>query len=40
MTEFLVKFVSLIPTLLPEGEGLFSSLSLRDKGTLEAEQRD
>ena len=39
MTEFSVKVVSLIPTLLlrfkcalvPEGEGLFSSLSLRER---------
>ena len=39
MTEFPVQVVSLIPTLLlrfkcalvPEGEGLFSSLSLRER---------
>lgn len=31
MTEFSVKFVSLIPTLLPGGEGLFSFLSVRDE---------
>ncbi len=40
MTEFPFKVASLIPTLLPEGEGLFPFLSLRDKGTLEVEQRD
>ena len=31
MTEFVTKVASLIPTLLPEGEGLVASLSLRER---------